>query len=194
MDDLADQLSVSRVPVREALLQLQVDGLVDMEPHMGAVVSPVSLDSVNEVFLILEELEVIAGRAVAERGCPKTLTQLAEVLGQMDAALEREDLETWAELNTAFHGEIGRASDMLFLQQITEKTLERWDRVRRFYLAEVLGVRVGTAHQEHHAIYEALRRGDASEVERLLRHHNKNALNAYLERISEKEQFASLNG
>jgi len=188
LDDLAEQLNVSRVPVREALLQLQIEGLVDMAPHAGAVVSPISLDSIYELFMILEELEVLAGRAAAENTSLKDLKDLEGILAGMEEAIADGDVERWSKLNTEFHGEIGRLSGMPFLQQITEKTLERWDRVRYCYLAEVLHKRISQAQEEHRQIYAALRKGDVKTVEQSLRTHNENALNAYRAFLSEEGQ------
>jgi DNA-binding GntR family transcriptional regulator len=186
LDDLAEQLKVSRVPVREALLQLQVEGLVDMTPHAGAVVSPISLDSIYELFMILEELEVLAGIAVAERSRPEDLVRLEDILEDMAAAVVKGDDERWAELNTEFHKEISHLSGMPFLQQITEKALEKWDRMRRCFLTEVLHARTDQAHQEHRQICVALKEGDVEAVEGRLRAHNRHALEAYLAYLSEK--------
>ena len=185
LDDLAEQLKVSRVPVREALLQLQVEGLVEMVPHAGAVVSPISLDSIYELFLILEEMEVLAGRVVAERASLEDLAGLEEILEDMAAAIAADNVERWSALNTEFHKEISRVSGMPFLQQITEKALEKWDRMRRYFLTEVLHERTKQAHQEHREIYVALKEGDVAAVEQNLRTHNRNALGAYLAYLSE---------
>lgn len=188
LDDLAEQLKVSRVPVREALLQLQVEGLVDMTPHAGAVVSPISLDSIHELFMILEELEVLAGRVVAEKASPEDLKNLEDILTGMDEAIVEGDVERWSQLNTEFHGEISRLSGMPFLQHITERTLERWDRVRCYFLTEVLHKRTTRAQEEHRQIYAALKEGDVEAVEQILRTHNRNALRAYLAYLSEEDQ------
>ncbi len=187
LDDLAEQLKVSRVPVREALLQLQVEGLVEMTPHAGAVVSPISLDSIYELFLILEEMEVLAGRVVAERASLEDLAGLGQILEDMAAATEEDNVEKWSALNTEFHKEISRVSGMPFLQQITEKALEKWDRMRRCFLTEVLYERTKQAYEEHRQIYVALKQGDVAAVEQKLRTHNRNALEAYLVYLSESD-------
>ncbi len=193
LDDLAEQLKVSRVPVREALLQLQVEGLVDITPHAGAVVSPISLDSIHELFMILEELEVLAGRVVAERASSAELKSLEDMLTDMGEAIAAGDVERWSELNTEFHKEISRLSGMPFLQQITEKALEKWDRMRRYFLMEVLHKRITQAHEEHRQIYAALKEGDVEAVKQTLRTHNRNALKAYLAYLSEEDRSRPQN-
>jgi len=187
LDDLAEQLKVSRVPVREALLQLQVEGLVDMTPHAGAVVSPISLESIHELFMILEELEVLAGKVTAKKVSSEALKDLEDVLAGMDETIAEGDVERWSELNTEFHKEISRLSGMPFLQQITEKALEKWDRMRRCFLMEVLHKRTTRAQKEHRQIYAALKEGNVEAVEQILRTHNRNALKAYLAYLSEED-------
>jgi DNA-binding GntR family transcriptional regulator len=187
LDDLAEQLNVSRVPVREALLQLQVEGLVDMTPHAGAVVSPISLDSIHELFMILEELEVLAGRVTTKKASPKDLKNLEDMLTSMEEAIVEGDVERWSQLNTEFHREISRLSGMPFLQQITEKALEKWDRMRRYFLTEVLHKRTTQAQEEHRQIYAALKEGNVEAVEQILRTHNRSALKAYLTYLSEED-------
>ena len=193
LDDLAEQLKVSRVPVREALLQLQVEGLVDITPHAGAVVSPISLDSIHELFMILEELEVLAGKVVAKRAASEDLKGLEDMLAGMEEAITEGDVERWSELNTEFHKEISRLSSMPFLQQITEKALEKWDRMRRYFLTEVLHKRTTQAQEEHRQIYVALKEGDVETVKQSIRTHNRNALEAYLAYLSEEDQSRSLS-
>ncbi len=186
LDELAGQLNVSRVPVREALLQLQAEGLVDMTPHAGAIVSPISLDSIHELFMILEELEVLSGKAVAEKAPLEEIECLEGSLAGMEDAIRTQDLEKWAQFNTEFHRGISRLSGMPFLQHITEKTLEKWDRLRRRFLVQVLHKRTVQALEEHRAIYAALKERDTKKTEELLRNHNKSALKAYLTYLSEK--------
>src|ERR671934_2934329 len=66
IDELARRLDVSAIPVREALQLLQSEGLVTNVPHVGATVSPISRQSIDEVFLIMESLEMVATRVAAE--------------------------------------------------------------------------------------------------------------------------------
>jgi DNA-binding GntR family transcriptional regulator len=193
LDDLAEQLKVSRVPVREALLQLQIEGLVDITPHAGAVVSPISLDSIHELFMILEELEVLAGKVVAERASSEDLKGLEDMLASMEEANAEGDVERWSGLNTEFHREISRLSGMPFLQQITEKALEKWDRMRRYFLMEVLHKRTTQAQEEHCQIYAALKGGDVEAVKQSIRTHNRNALKAYLAYLFEEDRSRPQN-
>ena len=179
IDDLARRLQVSSIPVREALQLLQSEGLVLMVPHVGATVAPISHESVTEVFTVMEGLESVAARAAAERARPEDLDALQDLVGAMDQALAAEAHEHWAELNTRFHATISRLTAMPLLQEMMERVLDRWDRVRRFFFAGVLVHRAQQAQQEHHDLLDAMRAKDWARLEETIREHNRGALAAY---------------
>ena len=179
IDDLARRLQVSSIPVREALQLLQSEGLVLMVPHVGATVAPISHESVAEVFTVMEGLESVAARAAAERARPEDLDALQDLVGAMDRALAAEAREHWAELNTRFHATISRLTAMPLLQEMMERVLDRWDRVRRFFFAGVLVHRAQQAQQEHHDLLDAMRAKDWARLEETIREHNRGALAAY---------------
>ena len=179
IDDLARRLQVSSIPVREALQLLQSEGLVLMVPHVGATVAPISHESVAEVFTVMEGLESVAARAAAERARPEDLDALQDLVRAMDRALAAEAHEHWAELNTRFHATISRLTAMPLLQEMMERVLDRWDRVRRFFFAGVLVHRAQQAQKEHHDLLDAMRSKDWARLEDTIREHNRGALAAY---------------
>ena len=179
IDDLARRLEVSSIPVREALQLLQSEGLVLMVPHVGATVAPISHESVAEVFTVMEGLESVSARAAAERAGTEDLDALQEIVAAMDRALAVDAHEQWAELNTRFHASISRLSAMPMLQDMMERVLDRWDRVRRFFFAGVLVHRAQQAQKEHHSLLEAMRAKDWARLDQIIREHNRGALAAY---------------
>jgi DNA-binding GntR family transcriptional regulator len=183
IDDLARQLEVSAIPVREALQLLQSEGLVDNVPHVGATVSPISRQSIDEVFAVMEGLEVVAARAAAERLGPAEVVELEQIVAGMDRAQASSRHAEWADLNSRFHLAISRMSAMPMLHEMTERVLARWDRVRRFYFNGVLVHRVELAQREHRALLAAMRSGDLVALERTVKEHNRGALQAYAEFI-----------
>jgi DNA-binding GntR family transcriptional regulator len=187
IDDLARRLEVSSIPVREALQLLQSEGLVDMVPHVGATVAPIGRESVAEVFAVMEGLESVATRAAGARARPEDLDALQEMVRLMDHALGSGAHEQWAELNTRFHAAISRLTGMPMLQEMMERVLDRWDRVRRYFFTGVLVPRAEQAQKEHHALLEAMRVRDWDRLEETIRAHNRGALadyTAYLETSS----------
>jgi DNA-binding GntR family transcriptional regulator len=181
IDELARQLEVSAIPVREALQLLQSEGLVQSVPHVGATVAPVSAESVHEVFTILEGLELVGTRAAAQRCGPADLAVLNEMVGSMDEALAAGRYDEWAEQNSRFHLTVSRLSGMPLLAEMTERVLQRWERVRRYFFRGVLVHRVDQAQGEHRELLQAMRRRDLEQTERIVRDHNQGALRAYTE-------------
>jgi DNA-binding GntR family transcriptional regulator len=179
IDDLARRLEVSSIPVREALQLLQSEGLVLMVPHVGATVAPLSRESIAEVFTVMEGLEIVATRVAAERATAADLDALGETVALMDRALEAGAHEQWAELNTRFHVAISRLTGMPLLQEMMERSLDRWDRVRRYFFTGVLVHRAEHAQAEHHALLDAMRLKQWARLEETIREHNRGALSAY---------------
>jgi DNA-binding GntR family transcriptional regulator len=185
IDDLARRLHVSIIPVREALQVLQSEGLVLTVPHVGATVAPVSRQSILDVFTVLEGLEVVATRLVAQRGSTDALATLDRLVSAMDESAAAGRLEDWADLNTQFHHAISASSGLPLLEDMTGRVLGRWDRVRRYYFNGVLSHRVGQAQQEHRDILAALQARDLPRLETLMRAHNQGALAAYMSYLND---------
>lgn len=182
--EIANRLGVSLIPVREALQFLQSEGLVENRPHVGAAVARISGSSVAEIFTLLEGLETVAARVAARRMSPGEVDDLAGLLAEMDAAVEEGEYELWGELNTRLHVSIARNTGMPVVQEMTERVFDLWHRVQRCYLKEVLVQRVLQSQQEHHAILRALRDRNEEELERLVKVHNRNAMEAYTNHLS----------
>jgi DNA-binding GntR family transcriptional regulator len=183
IDDLARQLQVSAIPVREALHLLKSEGLVVNVPHAGATVAPIEPESVHEVFTIMEGLEIVAAREAASRQRPGDAAALEGILATMDEALRDGAYEDWSALNSAFHLAISGMSGMPLLHEMTERILGRWDRIRRHYFEGVLVTRAETAQREHHELLAALKAADLPALETAVRQHNQGALRAYTEFI-----------
>jgi DNA-binding GntR family transcriptional regulator len=180
IDDLARRLNVSIIPVREAIQLLQSEGLVVTVPHAGATVAPVSRESVLDVFTMLEALETVASRLVAERGDIGELDALDAMVREMDDAVESKDYAHWAGLNRRFHLAIGSLPGLEMLREITERVLVRWDRIRHFFFRGVLVHRADEAQREHRAMLAVMRSGDLVALEQIVRQHNHRALESYM--------------
>lgn len=183
IDDLARQLDVSAIPVREALQLLQSEGLVINVPHVGATVAPISRETIVDVFSVLEGLETVATRLVAtreDRATSGALDGLAALVDAMDRAVAADNTTEWADLNRQFHQTISGLPGLPMLREMTERVLDRWDRVRRFYVKGVLANRIQQAQREHRELLDAMRDGDVATLHRVVRQHNQSALGAYL--------------
>lgn len=184
IDDLARQFQMSIIPVREALRQLQAEGLVLSVAHVGGAVAPISHDSVVEVFTVLEGLEAVATRAAAARLDAAQLAALAEIVASMDRAIDAGSPGLWAEINTRFHLAIAEIAAMPMLLEMLQRAFDRWERVRRFYFSDVLIHRTRIAQAEHHELLNQLEARDLAGLERTIRTHNQAALASYLAYLS----------
>jgi len=180
IDDLARRLGVSIIPVREALQMLQAEGLVVNVPHVGAAVAQISRESIVDVFSVLEGLEVVATRLVAQQRSPSAVHTLARLVKMMDEAASTGRFEEWADLNTRFHHAISAATGLPLLQEMTDRTLGLWDRIRRHFFNGVLSHRVAAAQEEHREILAALKARDLPKLEAEVQNHNRRALEAYM--------------
>src|SRR5918993_4415332 len=180
IDDLARKLQVSAIPIREAIQILQAEGLVVSVPHTGVSVAPVTLESIQDVFALLEGLETVASRLVAARGTPGELDTLAGLVDEMDAAIAEHRHTDWANLNRQFHRMIGKLPALPMLAEMTERVLARWDRIRRYFFSGVLVHRIDQAQEEHREIIAAMREGDLARLETAIRQHNRRAYAAYM--------------
>ncbi|HEY8286353.1 MAG TPA: GntR family transcriptional regulator [Chloroflexota bacterium] len=185
-DVIARQLSVSHIPVREALQLLQAEGLVDNIAHAGASVAPISRDSIVETFTVLEGLEIVSTRAAAERMTEEQEAKLAAIVAEMDEVLRGGAHERWGDLNSTFHLAIAGMTDMPMLYDMSERALDQWDRIRRYYFTTVLEQRIIQSQHEHHAILDAMRRADFTTLEQLIKVHNQGAMAAYAAHLAEQ--------
>src|SRR5262245_21752528 len=103
---LASWLGISRTPVREAIRRLQSEGLVESSPSRGVAVAQVSVEDVENAYLVLEVLEGLAGRLAAERLTDEGAAGLRRLMAQLQEAATAADLERWTQLDAEFHDRI----------------------------------------------------------------------------------------
>jgi len=187
IEDIARELGVSPIPVREALHMLQSEGLVHNVAHSGSVVTPITPDSVRETFTILEGLETVAARVAAQRMQPEDIAELEAIVSKMDHAVARQAEDEWSALNKEFHTAIVKITDMPTLQEMTIRMLDRWDRIRCFFFQGTMYHRMGQSQQEHHQLLEAMKSKDYDQIENIAKIHNQQALEAYMQHIGKRE-------
>src|SRR5258708_31316418 len=181
IDELATELGVSQISVREALRQLEADGFVTFEPYVGATVTDIKASVVTEIFDMLEAMETISGRAACQRITDDDLRELEQLLLRMDALVN--DPEEWSRENAHFHQLICDWAETPLVRHMMDKVLQHWDRLRSYLLKDVFQHRVATAQRDHWRIYEAIRARDVSLLEKVVHEHNQSALAAYLQHL-----------
>jgi DNA-binding GntR family transcriptional regulator len=177
IDDLAGQLGVSQIPIREALSQLQAEGFVIFKPHVGATVSELHLSLAYEIFGLLEAVEVICGRAACPLMSDEFLDELEAQLRLLDELVD--DPERFSQGNARYHQAICQQAGTLLVESIVANVWLHWDRLRRRYLTAVFAQQTRIAQKEHWELLRALRARDPDQVEDISRRHNRRATEAY---------------
>jgi DNA-binding GntR family transcriptional regulator len=184
-DALAEELGVSRIPVREALRQLEAEGLVTFNPHRGAVVSTLSLSEIEELFELRALIELDLFRRAVPRIATEDVTRAKEILDAYETALRNGDVSAWGEMNWQFHSTLFAPADRPFTLSVAQKLHQQCDRYLRMQLALTHGEL--RANEEHRAILAAVRKKDTRRASDLLREHILGAGRA-LSQFLEKER------
>jgi DNA-binding GntR family transcriptional regulator len=164
---IADELGLSLTPVREALLELASEGVIDFEPFRGARVSEIPLVNLSEVYAARGLLESAATGLAAARLTPKGLVKLASLHAAFVKAVATGDRESLRDLNDRFHFAIYDAAEAPLIRQLI-KTV--WTRAPRDTF-RLLPERPERSVHAHGLILEALRRRDPREAEQAMRSH-----------------------
>lgn len=168
-DAIAEELGVSRIPVREALRQLEAEGLVIFNPHRGAVVSTLSLDEIEELFELRAQIESDLLRRAMPHTTVEEIARAKEVLDAYDVALRTGEVAGWGALNWQFHSTLYAAADRQLTMRIVQRLHQQSDRYLRMQLALTHGE--SRASDEHRAILTAVRQHDVKRACHLMRQH-----------------------
>ena len=177
IDDLAVQLGISPIPIREALSQLQAEGFVIFKPHVGATVTELYPSLAYEIFGLLEAVEVTCGRNVCLQENAEFLDHLEGLLHELDGMVDEP--EQFSKANAHFHQQICQQAGAILMENIVTTVWLHWDRLRRRYLAAVFAPQTHLAQKEHWELLDALRAHDPDRVEEVSRRHNRRAQEAY---------------
>lgn len=167
-NELARRFGTSRTPVREALLRLVEEGLVEVWPQRGTFITRISLAAVRRARFVREAMEVAILRRAAERGLDAaTRAALADALAAQEAA--RDDPSAFTEADDAFHRAFADGIDVGALWPVLEREKAQFDRLRFLSLPNVTPV--ATLIAQHRAMLAAVEAGDMAGAERATREH-----------------------
>lgn len=178
--EIALRLGMSRTPVREALIRLAADGLIDMIPRRGVRVRPILAEDMREIYEILTAIEPEAAAQLARRGLPDTdLAPLAAATDRMEEALAAGDLEAWAAADDDFHCTL---LEMHGNRRMLDMVTTLFDQAHR---ARIVTLRLRALPErsttEHRAILQAMARGHSDMVSTLFRLHRERAAKELLD-------------
>jgi DNA-binding GntR family transcriptional regulator len=164
---LAQQLGMSRTPIREAIRKLEQEGLIWFARHKGAFVSPISLDDVLEIYLLREILEGAAAGLAAQRIDLAQVESLMDKLRLVDASDSEVDIKQMTELDSSVHAAILRAAGQTRLSSFVKALNEQAIRMR--YIG--IFARPRGNRDELIAVVKALHKRDSAGAEAAMRTH-----------------------
>jgi DNA-binding GntR family transcriptional regulator len=191
-DAIATQYKVSRIPVREALRQLDAEGLITIVPNRGAVVPALSPDDIEELFSIRALLEPEVLGLSIPRLTEQDFTDAEAVLRRYVSELRREDhLAAWGRLNWQFHSILYSRANQPRFMAIIRNVNNSGERYTRLQLYLTHGTK--RANEEHHQILELCRKRDVAAACKLLRQHIRYAGES-LKQALEQKRTAQVDG
>ncbi|WP_342362558.1 GntR family transcriptional regulator [Terrarubrum flagellatum] len=167
-NELALRFRTSRAPVREALIRLGEEGLIDVRPQRGSFVSRISLAAMERARFVREALELAAVRKAAQSGLPPALAMRARdaIAEQKRAA---DDPEHFTRADDAFHAALADASGVSQLWSVIEREKAQFDRIRFLSVPNATPAKV--LIDQHMAILTAVEYQDPESAERAMRRH-----------------------
>ena len=157
-DLLAEELGVSRVPVREALVLLEAEGLIRIHPHRGAVVSTLSVGDIEELVQLRVALEPMLLRRSAPHLTGDDYEMLDSILAEYTGDLDSNSIENFGKRNADLHGVLYRRANLPRTESIVSTLLQANDRYARMQISYTAGQ--DQADREHREIVESCRAGD----------------------------------
>jgi len=167
--DLGNHLGISRTPIREALMRLEHEGIVTMDPGKGAVVSEISKIDLAEIYPIVSTMEGLAARIAAPNMELSDVRKLRKLNQEMARAAKTGDPATFMQLNSEFHQAY---LDKCTNQRLCNLVFSYKEQIYRFRIFSLnLPNRMNESVREHAQIIDAFERKDPDLAERLLREH-----------------------
>lgn len=171
---IGEELGVSRTPVREALRQLELEGLVTIVPNKGAYVTGITTKDVADIYQIRSKLEGLAARWACEKITSAQMDEMEECIYLSEFHATKGHREIMAQMDNRFHEVLYEACDSKMLQHLLRDFHQYVLRIRRKTLSGIERSKEST--QEHRMIMEAIKAHDGDLAEELA---NKHIINAY---------------
>ncbi|MFJ5624795.1 GntR family transcriptional regulator [Peribacillus loiseleuriae] len=168
---LSEYYKVSRTPIREALKQLEREGLVEIIPRVGTCVTKPTEKELNELFALKEVLEGLAAGLLAERGSSEEINKLKAAVADMEKAIQISDNKQYVEANNTFHTVILEGADNSKLSNMLNLLLNQIPYNRYVFVTIEDPVRLKQSLKEHQLILATIEKGDREEAEKSMREH-----------------------
>lgn len=188
--EIAEQLGMSRTPVREALIKLSNEGLVEIIPRRGMRVVPLSVADMKEIYQVLTALESMAAEILARlEPTDEELAPMKNAVNQLNEALEDDDLDAWAMADENFHRSLLELCGNKRLASMAAAVYDQAYRARMISLR--LRPKPWKSNEEHKELLEAIRKGDWRLARKVHGDHRRTAARVLVQ-VLEKHQLRHL--
>jgi len=185
VSDLSREFGLSEIPIREAVRKLESEGLIQLTPHVGTMVSKIDGKEVIEIYLIRTELESLAAKLATPYLTEEDLDFLRKRISEMESVTNQKNYEKLGTLNKDFHLRIYRAAPYPYLFKLI---VELWEKVHRTRgVFALVPERAIASIKEHKRIVEAIRRKDPTSVGRLVRDQKDKSMKALTDYLAENK-------
>ena len=192
IDELAREMGVSQIPIREAIQQLEADGFIIIEPYVGARISEIDANFIFEVFALLESMEIVSSRLACSTITDGDLDRLSQIVSEMDDDVNHP--KQWSEKNKALHLFICECANTKLVMKMMAKTFAHWERLHNYYLQDLSKHRIAEAQAQHRKMVVAFQERDAEQLEQIIRDHNQSALASYIQHLEKQGHLESTEG
>jgi len=178
---IAEEMGISRTPIREAIRRLETEKLVVNLPRKGVVVAPLDMSQVKEIFAIRAALEGLAVKLAMENFNHEIIKEMEDILKEMQKGIKSQDLDQIVECNTRFHDCIIKTAGSSKLFEMLQNIKEQIQRFRHSSLS-VEG-RPQIALEEHICILNHIKEKNTTNAQKMMEQHIENAGKALSEKI-----------
>ncbi|KYG60067.1 GntR family transcriptional regulator [Planococcus maritimus] len=185
--EISEALQMSRTPVREALVRLEIEGVVRLVPRRGFIVEPIEQEDLKEVYEIITTLDSLAIDMATQNATKQELDQLEAIIEEQQAALAQEDLKKWSYLDDLFHSKIIEYARNKRLKTVIDSFADQSYRARLFTINDrPLPMR---SIVEHKAIVFCMLAKDGKAASMLIQSHRRRAQKEILEVLGKINQL-----
>lgn len=185
---LADELGVSRTPIREAIRKLELEGFVVMVPRRGTYVADISLKDISQVFEIRGALEELAAGLAAERITPDELESLERILVEINEYMANDNFDKIVDADVRFHDILYHASRNQRLVDILHNLREQMLRFRSISMH--YPGRLAATWEEHRHMVENIAQHNSAMARKVAKKHMENSEKTLLKGIQKDEESA----
>lgn len=179
--EICEAFSVSRTPYREALIQLELEGLLIIKPKVGVVVSPINIQSLRDVFEMRTILEGVAAQLAFKRIQTHHLEAFKKIVEEIESLRPDDDIFSYLALDAQFHSIIHDAQGNQFLKDSLERLYNQcmriWNTTKNTHVIEHV---IKASIKDIKKVYRAYIDKDQAAVERLTKEH----FNSYLKTMA----------